>query len=143
MGIRNPRIAVSGLNPHASDNGLFGSEEQNEISPAIQAAKALGIDADGPIPPDTCFAKTKGGQYDVAVAMYHDQGHIPLKVVGFVWNEAKRKWNSIKGVNVTLGLPIIRTSVDHGVAFDIAGKCIALPDSILNAIRLAVQLAAG
>ena len=143
MGIRNPRIAVSGLNPHASDNGLFGSEEQEHISPAVEEAKSLGINVEGPIPPDTCFSKTKGGQYDIAVAMYHDQGHIPLKTVGFVWDEAARKWKSVSGVNVTLGLPIIRTSVDHGVAFGKAGKGTALADSLLNAISLAVQLAGG
>lgn len=143
MGIENPRIAVSGLNPHASDSGLFGDEEKNEICPAVEAAKVIGINAEGPIPPDTCFPKTKGGQYDIAVAMYHDQGHIPLKLVGFVWDEVKNKWNSVSGVNVTLGLPIIRTSVDHGVAFGKAGKGTALADSLLNAITLAVQLAGG
>ena len=143
MGIENPRIAVSGLNPHASDSGLFGSEEREQISPAIEAAKSLGINVEGPIPPDTCFSKAKGGQYDIAVAMYHDQGHIPLKVVGFIWDEAKKKWQTVSGVNVTLGLPIIRTSVDHGVAFGKAGKGTALADSLLNAITLAVQLAGG
>jgi len=141
MGIENPRIGVAGLNPHAGDEGLFGSEEQEQILPAIEAAKSLGINAEGPIPPDSCFSKAKGGQYDVAVAMYHDQGHIPLKVVGFVWDQAKMRWNKVSGVNITLGLPIIRTSVDHGVAFGKAGKGTALADSLLNAITLAVQLA--
>ena len=141
MGIENPRIAVAGLNPHASDNELFGSEEREHIAPAIEEARSLGINAKGPLPPDTCFSKTRGGQYDIAVAMYHDQGHIPLKVVGFVWDQSRDKWHSVSGVNVTLGLPIIRTSVDHGVAFGKAGKGTALPDSLLNAITLAAQLA--
>lgn len=141
MGIEHPRIGVSGLNPHAGDEGLFGSEEREQILPAVEAARSLGINAEGPIPPDSCFAKAKGGQYDIAVAMYHDQGHIPLKLVGFVWDQAGGKWDKVSGINVTLGLPIIRTSVDHGVAFGKAGKGTALADSLLNAITMAVQLA--
>jgi len=141
LGIANPRIGVAGLNPHASDGGLFGSEENDEITPAIEAAKAAGIDAEGPIPADTLFAKAKAGSYDLVVAMYHDQGHIPLKLLGFDWNEKEQKWEAITGVNITLGLPIVRTSVDHGTAFDIAGKGIASEKSLLTAIEYAVKLA--
>ena len=141
LGIERPRIGVAGLNPHASDGGLFGDEEQKEIAPAVQAARAQGIDAQGPIPPDTLFPKAVGGGFDVCVAMYHDQGHIPLKVAGFTWDREKNRWGSVKGVNITLGLPIVRTSVDHGTAFDIAGQGIASPDSMILAIEYAVRLA--
>lgn len=141
IGIEKPRIAVAGLNPHAGENGLFGREEIEEISPAIEEAKALGLTVDGPIPPDSVFSKARGGWYDIVVAMYHDQGHIPLKVVGFVWNEAAGKWDSISGVNITLGLPIIRSSVDHGTAFDMAGKGLANADSMVNAIEYGIMLA--
>ncbi len=141
LGIPNPRVGVAGLNPHAGEGGLFGWEEQREISPAIEEAKNLGILAEGPIPPDTLFSKARGGQYDMAVAMYHDQGHIPLKVVGFNYNEQLKKWESITGVNITLGLPIIRTSVDHGTAFGKAGKGEASAESLLNAIEYACKLA--
>ena len=140
LGIARPKIAVSGLNPHASDGGLFGCEEEKEILPAVQEAAAKSMDVEGPLPPDTCFAKTKGGQYDIAVAMYHDQGHIPLKMAGFIWNEAQQKWADISGINVTLGLPIIRTSVDHGVAFGKAGKGTASAASMIAAIELASEL---
>lgn len=141
LGIRHGRIAVAGLNPHASDGGLFGDEEEKEIAPAVEAARSTGINAEGPIPPDTCFSKTKGGQYDIAVAMYHDQGHIPIKMVGFVWDEKEKQWSSISGINVTLGLPIIRTSVDHGVAFGKAGQGRASDESIVTAIKTAIMLA--
>ena len=141
LGIVNPRIGVAGLNPHASDGGLFGSEETEHILPAIEEAKTAGIDAQGPVPPDTLFPKALGGWFDICVAMYHDQGHIPLKVVGFKWDKANDRWDSVNGVNITLGLPVIRTSVDHGTAFDIAGKGIASPDSMINAIEYAVRLA--
>jgi 4-hydroxythreonine-4-phosphate dehydrogenase len=130
VGIEQPKIAVAGLNPHASDGGIFGSEELQEITPAIEAAKALGINAVGPIPPDTVFLRAKEGEFDGAVAMYHDQGHIPVKMMGFM-----------EGVNVTVGLPIIRTSVDHGTGYDIAGKNIANPTSMLESIKLARQMA--
>lgn len=143
LGIKNPRIGVAGLNPHASDDGLFGPEEKEHILPAIEEARAAEIDAQGPIPPDTLFPKALGGWFDICVAMYHDQGHIPLKVVGFKWDKANQRWDSVNGVNITLGLPIIRTSVDHGTAFDIAGKGIASPDSMINAIEYAVKLARG
>lgn len=140
LGIEAPRIGVAGLNPHAGEDGLFGDEEIREIAPAIEDAQALGIMAEGPVPPDTLFAKTRGGQYDVAIAMYHDQGHIPLKTVGFTFDHNTGKWNSVSGVNVTLGLPVIRTSVDHGVAFGKAGKGTANPESLIQAIHMAVDL---
>ncbi len=141
FGIEKPRIGVAGLNPHASDGGLFGFEETQEIIPAIERARAEGLTVDGPVPPDTLFSKALGGQYDIVVAMYHDQGHIPLKVVGFTWNETEKRWNSVSGVNITLGLPIIRTSVDHGTAFGKAGKGTATEESLVNAIDYAIQFA--
>ena len=141
LGIAHPRIGVAGLNPHSGEHGLFGREEIEEISPAIEAARAEGIDADGPVPPDTVFSKARGGWYDIVVAMYHDQGHIPLKLVGFVYNQEAGKWDAVAGVNITLGLPIIRVSVDHGTAFDQAGKGSASPASLINAIDYAILLA--
>ena len=141
LGIPKPRIGVAGLNPHSGEHGLFGREEIDEILPAIEEARLKGIDADGPVPPDTVFSKARGGWYDIVVAMYHDQGHIPLKLAGFVYNQAEGKWDSVAGVNITLGLPIIRTSVDHGTAFDQAGAGTASPVSLVNAIHYAVQLA--
>jgi 4-hydroxythreonine-4-phosphate dehydrogenase len=140
MGIPKPAVGVAGLNPHCGEGGLFGDEEIKEIIPAIQAAQALGIRAEGPVPADTLFSKVKGGQYDIAVAMYHDQGHIPIKLTGFVFNPNTHKWESVRGVNITLGLPIIRTSVDHGTAFDQAGKGIAVEDSLIHAIEYAVKM---
>lgn len=140
LGIKKPKIGVAGLNPHSGENGMFGTEEIDEIIPAIAQAKETGIQADGPVPPDTLFSKARGGWYDIAVAMYHDQGHIPLKVVGFVYSREQAKWESVSGVNITLGLPIIRTSVDHGTAFDQAGKGTADPMSLVNAIDYAIQL---
>jgi 4-phospho-D-threonate 3-dehydrogenase / 4-phospho-D-erythronate 3-dehydrogenase len=140
IGLPNPRIGVAGLNPHSSDGGLFGSEEADEILPAVQEAKKMGIIVDGPVPADTLFALAKGGKFDGCVAMYHDQGHIPFKFLGFVWNEKKQSMESVKGVNITLGLPIIRTSVDHGTAFQVAGKGIASPDALLDAIDYAIRL---
>lgn len=137
MGINNPKIAVAGLNPHCGENGMFGREEMEEITPAIIRARQLGIQADGPVPPDSVFSKAKGGWYDIVVAMYHDQGHIPLKVVGFVYNQDAGQWDAVEGVNITLGLPIIRTSVDHGTAFDQAGKGTANELSLGNAIDYA------
>lgn len=141
LGIKEPRIGVAGLNPHCGENGLFGTEEQEEIIPAVEAAKAEGMLADGPIAPDTVFSKARGGMYDIVVAMYHDQGHIPLKVVGFEYDNAKEEWKAVEGVNITLGLPIIRTSVDHGTAFDHAGLGDGNELSLLNAIYDAVILA--
>jgi 4-hydroxythreonine-4-phosphate dehydrogenase len=139
LDIENPKIAVAGLNPHASENGLFGDEEENEIKPAIDSVRQYDINAQGPFPPDTIFSRAKGGEFGAVVAMYHDQGHIALKTAGFVY-EGGGRWSSISGVNVTLGLPIIRTSVDHGVAFDKAGDGIANPQSMEQAIRLAIRL---
>lgn len=141
LGKTNLKIGVAGLNPHSGDNGLFGTEEIEEIVPAIAAARQLGYDVEGPVPPDTMFAKAAMGAYGGVVAMYHDQGHIPFKLAGFKWNAEKQQMDSVKGVNITLGLPIIRTSVDHGTAFEIAGKGIASPDAMILAIESAVQLA--
>jgi len=130
FGFARPRIAVAGLNPHAGEHGLFGPEEERVIAPAIAACRARGIDVGGPFPGDTVFVRATRGDFDVVVACYHDQGLIPVKLVAF--GEA---------VNVTLGLPIIRTSVDHGTAFDIAGRGIADPGSMIAAVRLAARLA--
>lgn len=141
LGIEKPKVGVAGLNPHSSENGLFGDEEAREIIPAIKATRAEGIDVDGPVPPDTIFPKIIGGWYDIVVAMYHDQGHIPLKVLGFNYDKEKKKWSSVAGVNVTLGLPIIRASVDHGTAFDQVLKGTANEISLENAIDYAVKLA--
>lgn len=127
---RRPRIAVAGLNPHAGEGGLFGREEIEAIAPAIAAARAEGVDATGPYAPDTVFMRARAGAFDVVVAMYHDQGLIPVKYLGVE-----------KGVNVTLGLPLVRTSPDHGTAFDIAGSGRADPSSLLEAIRTARRLA--
>ena len=140
LGIANPRIGVAGLNPHASDGGLFGSEERDHIIPAIADARARGIDVEGPQPPDTFFAKAVAGAYDIVVAMYHDQGHIPTKIKGFHYDAASRKWTDVRGINVSLGLPIIRTSVDHGTAFDQAGQGTASDASLIDAIEYAAKL---
>ncbi len=143
LGIPQPRIGVAGLNPHAGDGGLFGDEETAHIIPAIEAARQAGINVIGPIPPDTFFAQAAGGAYDLCVAMYHDQGHIPVKMLGFRYDAAKRRWSSVRGINVTLGLPIIRTSVDHGTAFDQAGTGQADEQSMIDAIEYAAKLARG
>jgi 4-hydroxythreonine-4-phosphate dehydrogenase len=141
LGINQPRIGVAGLNPHAGDGGLFGREEQEHIAPAIEAARSAGFHVEGPIPPDTLFPKAIGRWFDICVAMYHDQGHIPLKMMGFIWDKENKRLSSVNGVNITLGLPIVRTSVDHGTAFDIAGQGIASPDSMISAIEYAIKLA--
>lgn len=130
LGIPHPRIAVAGLNPHASEGGLFGNQEANEVQPAIERARARGLHVTDPQPPDTVFLRAVKGEYDIVVAMYHDQGHIPMKLLAFD-----------SGVNVSMGLPIIRTSVDHGTAFDIAGTGKAHEESLLEAIKVAVQMA--
>ncbi|MGK3142987.1 D-threonate 4-phosphate dehydrogenase [Pantoea sp. C2G6] len=130
VGYHAPRIAVAGVNPHAGENGLFGDEEITTVTPAIQAMKAQGIDVSGPCPPDTVFLQCQEGLYDMVVAMYHDQGHIPLKLLGFY-----------DGVNITAGLPFIRTSADHGTAFDIAWTGKAKSESMAISIKLAMQLA--
>ena len=131
-GFPNPRIAAAGLNPHNSDGGLLGNEEADEIAPAVAAAREWGIDAVGPIPADSVFHQAISGRYDAVLAMFHDQGHIPVKVYGFE-----------ESVTANLGLPFVRTSVDHGTAFDIAGQGIAQHVSMLESIRLAVELARG
>ena len=130
MGFRRPRIAVAALNPHGGDEGLMGREEIEAIAPAVEDARAQGIDASGPIPADSVFFRALRGEFDVVVAMFHDQGHIPIKTHGFE-----------RSITVTLGLPVIRTSVDHGTAFDIAWKGIASEESMVEAICLAAQLA--
>ncbi|PWC16912.1 4-phospho-D-threonate 3-dehydrogenase [Brenneria corticis] len=130
VGFTHPRIAVAGVNPHAGENGLFGDEEINIVGPAVEAMKAKGIEVFGPCPPDTVYLQAYEGQYDMVVAMYHDQGHIPLKLLGFY-----------DGVNITAGLPFIRTSADHGTAFDIAWTGKAKSESMAISIRLAMQLA--
>lgn len=143
LGISQPKIGVAGLNPHAGEGGMFGTEEIDAIEPAIWEARARGIYVEGPISPDTLFAKARAGQYDAAVAMYHDQGHIPMKTSSFKLDAATGRWVGMSGVNITLGLPIIRTSVDHGTAFAEAGHGRANPTSMVEAIELAVLLARG
>lgn len=139
IGIDNPKIGVAGLNPHCGEGGMFGTEEIEEIQPAIDEALAEGINIPekAPTPPDTIFSKLAGGWYDMAVVMYHDQGHIPTKLKGFVYNRKEQKWDAVSGINVTIGLPIIRVSVDHGTGEDIAGLGIAEPASLLNSIDYA------
>ncbi len=132
IGYDAPRIAVAGINPHCGEGGLFGTEDDHQVAPAVEAARAEGIDAHGPVPADTLFHRAYNGAFDLIVAQYHDQGHIPVKLVAFD-----------TGVNVSLGLPIDRTSVDHGTAFDIAGKGIAKHDNMTAAIAYARKLAAG
>jgi 4-hydroxythreonine-4-phosphate dehydrogenase len=141
LGIEDPKIAVAGLNPHAGESGMFGREEIEEIEPAIKQAQRKGLMVEGPIPPDTVFSKMQGGQYDLVVVMYHDQGHIPTKLIGFQYDDKTRTWGSMSGVNITCGLPIIRVSVDHGTAFGKAGEGRANPESMIQAIHIAAQLA--
>jgi 4-phospho-D-threonate 3-dehydrogenase / 4-phospho-D-erythronate 3-dehydrogenase len=132
MGIANPRIAISGLNPHAGENGVFGREEVDHIVPAVEAARARGIDAQGPFPADTVFLKARDGVYDMTIALYHDQGLMAVKLVGFG-----------RVVTLLIGLPLIRTSTGHGTAFDIAGKNVADHVNLLEAIRVAAEVAHG
>jgi len=139
LGIKNPRIGVCGLNPHASDGGIMGTEEIEEIIPAIEKARADGLNVQGPIPGDTIYPRGRTGTLDVIVAMYHDQGHIPVKLMGFLWDG--EAWSSVSGVNITIGLPIIRVSVDHGTAFGKAGKGLANEKSLLDAIDYAILIA--
>lgn len=141
LGIQHPKIGVAGLNPHSSENGLFGYEEERQIIPAIEEAKKAGIDVTGPESPDTVFVKCQAGQYDIVVAMYHDQGHIPLKLSGFQYDLKEDKYKSVSGINCTIGLPIIRTSVDHGTAFGKAGEGRANEESMLDAIFAGVEMA--
>jgi 4-hydroxythreonine-4-phosphate dehydrogenase len=130
FGLASPRLALAGLNPHAGEHGVIGREDDDVLVPAVAASRARGIDVAGPFPADTVFVRAMRGEFDAVVACYHDQGLIPIKLVAFG-----------RAVNVTLGLPIVRTSVDHGTAFDIAGKGIADPSSLIEAIKLAVRLA--
>lgn len=141
LGIWRPRIGVAALNPHAGENGLFGREDIDVTAPALERLRQEGFDVTGPISGDTIFVKLRAGQFDAVIAMYHDQGHIPVKLLGFSVDPVTGEWQALSGVNVTLGLPIIRTSVDHGTAFDIAGKGIASEQSLLEAIDFALQLA--
>lgn len=134
LGITNPTIGVAGLNPHAGDEGVLGDEDADKIGPAVAQACEEGIDVIGPEPPDTVYVDAVRGKYDCVVSMYHDQGHIPIKLAGF------RGDGSVGGVNVTVGLPIVRTSVDHGTAFDIAGEGIASEQSMIDAIEVATQI---
>ena len=126
MGVENPKIAIAGLNPHAGENGLFGKEEIDIIIPALNELKSEGVNIIGPEPPDTVFLRATLGEFDMVIAMYHDQGHIAIKMLGLE-----------SGVNVTAGLPFIRTSVDHGTAFNIVKKRIADHTSMINAIEMA------
>ncbi|WP_415379620.1 PdxA family dehydrogenase [Halosimplex sp. TS25] len=135
LGVEDPTIAVAGLNPHAGDGGILGVTEGTEIEPAVDDARAAGLDVRGPESPDTVFARAAAGDYDCVVAMYHDQGHIPIKMLGFASDDA------VSGVNVTVGLPIVRTSVDHGTAFDIAGEGVASERSMVEAVELAARIA--
>jgi 4-hydroxythreonine-4-phosphate dehydrogenase len=141
MGMKSRRIAVAGLNPHASEHGLFGDQEERAIIPAVNDARSGGLDVTGPLPPDAVFVKALGGQADIVVAMYHDQGHIPLKLLGFRLDGATGLFTRMGGVNVTIGLPIIRTSVDHGAAYDRAGKNMANGQSMADAVAMAVTFA--
>lgn len=143
LGIADPRIAVAALNPHAGEGGLFGRQDDEVVAPAVARAVADGMRVTGPVPGDTVFVKLRAGRYDAVVAMYHDQGHIPVKLLGFHVNPETGRWDALSGVNVTLGLPVIRTSVDHGTAFDIAGKGIASERSLVEAIEYAERLASG
>ncbi len=143
LGFERPRIGVAGLNPHSGEGGLFGKEEIEVITPAIDEAKKAGMLVEGPVPPDTIFSKALGGVYDVIVAMYHDQGHIPVKLHGFRLDEISGKWEEVSGVNMTVGLPFIRTSVDHGTAYGKAGRRegTANPQSLVDAIKIAAKMA--
>jgi 4-hydroxythreonine-4-phosphate dehydrogenase len=132
FGVPRPRLAVAGLNPHAGEDGLLGEEEREVLRPSVEAARSRGVLVDGPFPSDTLFTRATRGEFDAVIACYHDQGLIPVKLLAFG-----------RAVNVTLGLPIIRTSVDHGTAFDIAGRGIADPASLIEATLLAARLAAG
>ena len=130
FGLVSPRLAVAGVNPHAGEDGLLGTEDRDVMEPAVKEARAAGIDVSGPWPADTVFVRAVKGEFDAVIAAYHDQGLVPVKLVAFG-----------QAVNVTLGLPIVRTSVDHGTAFDIAGKTVADPGSLVEAVRLAAKLA--
>jgi 4-hydroxythreonine-4-phosphate dehydrogenase len=140
LGIEAPRIAVAGLNPHAGEEGLFGDEEQTSIIPAVEDARKEGLQVFGPLPADTLFSRARGGEFDIVVAMYHDQGHVPVKTLGFTYDEKTKRWTGLSGVNVTVGLPFLRVSVDHGTAFDRAWKGAANHESMVEAIEVAAAM---
>jgi 4-hydroxythreonine-4-phosphate dehydrogenase len=143
LGIGEPSIGVAGLNPHGGEGGLFGREEIEAIAPAVEEARAMGVRVEGPVPADTIYGKATRGGYDIVVAMYHDQGHIPVKMKGFRWEAESGLWGDVSGVNITVGLPFIRTSVDHGTAYGKAGRRegTANPQSMIDAIKIAVKMA--
>jgi len=141
FGLSQPRIGVAGLNPHCGEEGMFGHEDDEEIKPAVDHCRQKGYEVEGPIPADTIFSKMRGGMYDAVVVMYHDQGHIPMKFLGFQYDQTTGQWGEMSGVNITLGLPIVRTSVDHGTAFGKAGEGRANPQSMVEAIKLGALLA--
>jgi 4-hydroxythreonine-4-phosphate dehydrogenase len=143
LGFARPRIGVCALNPHAGEGGAFGREDIDVIQPVVAEFRGRGLDVSGPVPGDTVYVKALAGQFDAVIAMYHDQGHIPVKTLGFAMDPESGQMSMLSGVNVTLGLPIVRTSVDHGTAFDIAGKGIANPQSMVEAIELAARLVAA
>jgi 4-phospho-D-threonate 3-dehydrogenase / 4-phospho-D-erythronate 3-dehydrogenase len=143
LGQSRAKIAVCGLNPHAGEDGLFGDEEKTQIIPAVEAARREGLDVSGPLPADTLFSRARGGEFDIVVAMYHDQGHVPVKTLGFTYDEASGTWTGLSGVNVTVGLPFLRVSVDHGTAFDRAWKGIANSESMVEALEVAVRMLAA
>jgi 4-hydroxythreonine-4-phosphate dehydrogenase len=142
LGIASPHVAVAALNPHAGEGGLFGRQDIEISTPVIEQCRAADMNVTGPVPGDTVFVKLRARQFDAVVAMYHDQGHIPVKLLGFDVDPATGTWRALSGVNITLGLPVIRTSVDHGTAFDIAGKGVANEESLIEAIDYAELLAA-
>lgn len=143
LGIEQPRVALAGLNPHCGEGGILGKEDEEIIAPVVREYATQGEAVSGPHPGDIVFIKLRARQFDAVVAMYHDQGHIPVKLLGFQIDPSTGTWQSVSGVNITLGLPILRTSVDHGTAFDIAGKGIANADSMVEAADYAFKLIAG
>ena len=140
FGIAHPRIGVAALNPHAGEGGLFGREDSDVVAPTIATLRSEGIDATGPLAGDTIFVRALAGAFDAVIAMFHDQGHIPIKLLGFKVDAGTGRWTALTGVNVTLGLPFVRTSVDHGTAFDIAGKSIASAESLIEAVGVALEM---
>jgi 4-hydroxythreonine-4-phosphate dehydrogenase len=140
LGITHPRIGVAALNPHAGEGGLFGNEDARIIAPTVLSCRDRGVDVSGPISGDTIFVRALGKEYDAVIAMYHDQGHIPVKLLGFHVDPGTGKWTALQGVDVTPGLPFDRTSVDYGTAFDIAGKNIVSAQSMIEAIDCALNL---
>jgi 4-hydroxythreonine-4-phosphate dehydrogenase len=141
LGVEEPHVALAALNPHAGEGGIFGRQDIEVTAPLVAEYRANGEAVEGPVPGDTVFVNLRAGRYDAVVAMYHDQGHIPVKLLGFNVDPETGAWQALSGVNITLGLPIIRTSVDHGTAFDIAGKGVADATSMVEAIDYAQQLA--